>query len=134
MPSGPRESDPAKMTSCMAPPRRCLADCSPMHQRMASTMLDLPQPLGPTTAVMGSAGAEEPVLHVKARTRIDLTSVVRVAGGVLLKGALVDTALEEPIPGRTVAIAVDGPNGFYRYAEPTSDDGTFRWRVPLPLG
>ena len=25
-----------------------------MHQRMASTMFDLPQPLGPTTAVMGS--------------------------------------------------------------------------------
>ena len=41
------------MTSSIALPRRCLADCSPMHQRMASTMFDLPQPLGPTTAVMG---------------------------------------------------------------------------------
>src|SRR5213595_2770640 len=54
MPSGPRESEPAKMTSSIDLPRRCLADCSPMHQRMASTMFDLPQPFGPTTAVIGS--------------------------------------------------------------------------------
>src|SRR5687767_2401452 len=54
IPDGPRESEPAKMTSSMALPRRCLADCSPMHQRMASTMFDLPQPFGPTTAVIGS--------------------------------------------------------------------------------
>ncbi len=80
------------------------------------------------------ARADEPVLHVRARTRIDLQSVVRVPGGLMIRGALFDNALEEPIPGRVVAIAVDGPNGFYRYAEPTSDDGSFRWRVPLPLG
>ena len=54
MPAGPRVSEPAKITSPIAWPRRCLADCSPMHQRMASTMFDLPQPLGPTTAVTGS--------------------------------------------------------------------------------
>ncbi len=57
-PAGPRLSEPAKMTSSMARPRRCLADCSPMAQRMASTMLDLPQPLGPTTAVMGSGNVK----------------------------------------------------------------------------
>jgi hypothetical protein len=53
IPAGPRVSEPLKMTSAIAPPRRCLADCSPMHQRMASTMFDLPQPFGPTTAVTG---------------------------------------------------------------------------------
>src|SRR5665213_2123253 len=53
MPKGPRESEPAKMTSSILPPRRCFADCSPMHQRIASTMFDLPQPFGPTTEVMG---------------------------------------------------------------------------------
>jgi hypothetical protein len=82
----------------------------------------------------GAARAEPPLLRVRARMRIDLQSVVRVPGGVVLRGALVDPALGETIPGRTVAVAIDGPNGFYRYAEPTSPDGTFRWRVPLALG
>jgi Carboxypeptidase regulatory-like domain/Domain of unknown function (DUF4129) len=84
--------------------------------------------------LLTTAWAAEPVIHVKARTRIDVLSVVRVPGGIVLRGALVDTALEERIPGHPVAVSIDGPNGFYRYAEPTSDDGTFRWRVPLPLG
>ena len=53
MGAGPRVSDPAKMTSSIVLPRKCLADCSPMHQRMASMMFDLPHPLGPTTAVIG---------------------------------------------------------------------------------
>ncbi len=42
------------MTSSIARPRRCLADCSPITQRMASTMFDLPHPLGPTIDVIGS--------------------------------------------------------------------------------
>src|SRR6185369_4942476 len=45
---GPRDSEPLKMTSSMALPRRCLALCSPSTQRIESTMFDLPQPLGPT--------------------------------------------------------------------------------------
>ncbi len=60
-PAGPRLSEPAKITSSMARPRRCLADCSPITQRMASTMFDLPQPFGPTIDVMGS-GKESDVL------------------------------------------------------------------------
>jgi hypothetical protein len=55
MPAAERVSEPPKMTSSMALPRRCFADCSPMHQRMASMMFDLPQPFGPTTAVIGSS-------------------------------------------------------------------------------
>ena len=40
------------MTSSILPPRRLLAPCSPMTQASASTTLDLPEPLGPTTQVM----------------------------------------------------------------------------------
>ena len=51
-PSGGRPAVPAKMTSSILPPRRLLAPCSPMTQARASTTLDLPEPLGPTTQVM----------------------------------------------------------------------------------
>src|SRR5579871_3435333 len=52
MPTGLRDLVPAKMTSSMRAPRRDLADCSPRTQLMASLRLDLPQPLGPTTAAI----------------------------------------------------------------------------------
>src|SRR5258708_4197903 len=47
-PSGGRDEVPAKTTSSILPPRSDLAPCSPMTQQRASTMLDLPDPLGPT--------------------------------------------------------------------------------------
>jgi hypothetical protein len=49
-PDGP--AVPAKMTSSILPPRSDLAPCSPITQERASTTLDLPDPLGPTTQVM----------------------------------------------------------------------------------
>src|SRR5580692_2019347 len=51
-PSGAREVVPAKTTSSIFPPRRLLTPCSPITQESASTMLDLPEPLGPTTQVI----------------------------------------------------------------------------------
>src|SRR6266566_3744153 len=51
-PSGGREVVPAKTTSSILPPRSDLAPCSPITQDRASTMLDLPDPFGPTTQVM----------------------------------------------------------------------------------
>src|SRR3954469_10289178 len=51
-PSGGRPDVPAKMTSSILPPRSDLAPCSPMTHARASTTLDLPEPLGPTTQVM----------------------------------------------------------------------------------
>src|SRR6478609_6491332 len=51
LPSGGRPEVPAKMTSSILPPRSVLAPCSPITQDSASTTLDLPEPLGPTTAV-----------------------------------------------------------------------------------
>ena len=43
---------PPKITSSILAPRSWRLFCSPMTQRMASEMFDLPEPLGPTTAVM----------------------------------------------------------------------------------
>src|SRR6266545_2211199 len=51
-PRGGRLPVPAKMTSSILPPRNDFAPCSPMTQASASTTLDLPEPLGPTTQVM----------------------------------------------------------------------------------
>jgi hypothetical protein len=44
-------AEPLKITSAIESPRRCLAEISPITQRTASMMLDLPQPFGPTTPV-----------------------------------------------------------------------------------
>lgn len=51
-PSGGLPVVPAKMTSSILPPRSDFAPCSPMTQESASTTLDLPEPLGPTTQVI----------------------------------------------------------------------------------
>src|SRR5262249_46903923 len=54
-PSGGRPEVPAKMTSSILPPRSAFGPCSPITQDSASTTLDLPEPLGPTTQVMPGA-------------------------------------------------------------------------------
>src|SRR5947207_4248052 len=48
IPRAGRVGLPAKITSAMAAPRRARGPCSPSTHAMASTMLDLPDPLGPT--------------------------------------------------------------------------------------
>src|SRR5450830_2104908 len=50
--TGLRLVEPLKMTSVIDSPRRFFAELSPITQRTASMMFDLPQPLGPTTAAM----------------------------------------------------------------------------------
>jgi hypothetical protein len=54
-PTPERPSEPPKITSSMDLPRRRRGACSPMAHRMASTTFDLPQPFGPTTAVIPSS-------------------------------------------------------------------------------
>ena len=49
------KSVPPKMTSCILPPRRFFADCSPKTHRTASATLLLPQPFGPTIQVTPSS-------------------------------------------------------------------------------
>ena len=46
-----RPALPAKITSSISLPRTEVGRVSPITQRRASNRLDLPQPLGPTTAV-----------------------------------------------------------------------------------
>ena len=60
-PSGARPDVPAKITSSILPPRKLFAPCSPMTQVSASTTFDLPEPLGPTTAVMPGSKRSEVV-------------------------------------------------------------------------
>src|SRR5487761_1211364 len=56
--SAGRWGDPAKMTSSIRPPRSERGPCSPSTQEMASTTLDLPEPLGPTmTLIPGSSAS-----------------------------------------------------------------------------
>ncbi len=57
-PRGARPEVPAKMTSVMCPPRSDFAPCSPITQARPSTTLDLPDPLGPTTAVTPGSKAK----------------------------------------------------------------------------
>src|SRR5215207_8030413 len=52
MPTGWRAAPPAKMTSSPRLPRSARTRCSPSAQRSASAMLLLPEPFGPTIAVM----------------------------------------------------------------------------------
>src|SRR6185312_14307875 len=66
-----RPAVPAKITSSISPPRRPRALLSPMAQRRASTILDLPHPFGPTIPVkpgrmstpVGSAKLLNPVIR-----------------------------------------------------------------------
>jgi hypothetical protein len=51
VPTGLRVDEPEKITSAIDSPRSTLAELSPMTQRTASMMFDLPQPLGPTMPV-----------------------------------------------------------------------------------
>src|SRR6185369_11877765 len=51
-PTGLRPPEPEKITSASESPRRRVGALSPITQRIASMMLDLPQPFGPTTPVM----------------------------------------------------------------------------------
>src|ERR1039458_7751403 len=86
MPSGLRSRVPAKMTSSMRVPRRLLADCSPSTQHMASLMLDLPHPLGPTTAAMPcplkrSSVRSKNDLNPCISTRLILSKVLSSASG-----------------------------------------------------
>src|SRR5271170_5014977 len=46
-----RAAEPAKITSSISLPRTEVGRVSPITQRSASNKFDLPQPLGPTTAV-----------------------------------------------------------------------------------
>src|SRR4051812_47337418 len=98
-PSGARPAVPAKMTSSILPPRSALAPCSPRTHAMASTTLDLPEPLGPTTQVMPGSSrsvvAEAKDLN-PFTVRLLRCTDLRGSAGCLLPGRL--PAID--LPGR----------------------------------
>jgi hypothetical protein len=55
IPLGVRPAEPAKMTSIISFPRRLLLERSPSTHLIASTMLLLPHPFGPTTPITSSS-------------------------------------------------------------------------------
>ncbi len=77
VPTGLRPEDPENMTSDISSPRSTRAEPSPMTQRTASMMLDLPQPLGPTTPVR-LVGARKVVASTKDLKPASLIAVSRI--------------------------------------------------------
>ena len=73
-----RLPEPEKMTSSMPEARMFLYEFSPITQRRASTRLDLPQPLGPTTPVNPSSmrNSVGSTKDLNPRTR-SLTNLIR---------------------------------------------------------
>src|SRR4051794_665487 len=76
------------MTSSILPPRNALAPCSPSTQAMASTTLDLPEPLGPTTQVMPGSSR-----NVVAEAKDLKPLTVRLLRCTELRGSAVSSAL-----------------------------------------
>ena len=79
-PRAARPEVPAKMTSSIFPPRSDLAPCSPITQARASTTLDLPDPLGPTTAV--TPGSKSKVVAEAKDLKPRTVSVFKCTPGV----------------------------------------------------
>ena len=65
------------MTSVRASPRNWRAELSPITQRTASTMFDLPQPFGPTTALR-LPGSSTVVASTKDLNPTSLISLSRI--------------------------------------------------------
>jgi len=81
--------------------------------------------------------AAQPVLHVRARTRVQIDSMVRRAIDesrleLTISGRLVDADLGTFVDDGTVAVDIQGPNGFFQIAKPTS--GYFEVRARLKPG
>src|SRR5919108_155401 len=87
-PSGARPEVPAKMTSSIFPPRNALAPCSPSTQLIASTTLDLPDPLGPTTQVI--PGSSRSMVAEAKDLKPFSVRLFRCTGAGLQKAGVVD--------------------------------------------
>jgi hypothetical protein len=99
MPSGRRSAVPLKMRFSIFSDRSTVGRCSPMTQRMASTMFDLPHPFGPTmvvtpgsnVSVVSSAKLLKPcssslLRYMCPRGRRQKTNIDRTAGRRLGRG------------------------------------------------
>lgn len=75
-----------------------------------------------------------PSLRIRARTRLVLDTIARAPDGVRIAVRLLDTSTGETLGHRPVAISIEGPAGFYRYAEATDWNGRVEFRAPLHAG
>ena len=79
--TGFRLAEPLKITSAIDSPRKCLALDSPITQRTASIIFDLPHPFGPTTAVIldlngtvvGSTNDLNPTSLILFKRKVDIS-------------------------------------------------------------
>src|SRR6476646_5133808 len=88
-----RAADPEKITSSISLPRMDVGLVSPITQRSASNRLDLPQPLGPTTAVrpgsMKSSVGSTNDLNPESLSRVNFTgNATRASAALLLQQAV----------------------------------------------
>src|SRR6185312_14373157 len=113
---GLRPDEPEKITSVSASPRRRLAALSPMTQRIASMMLDLPQPLGPTMPVR-LVGRCSVVGSTKDLKPASLMVVRRMSQGLIEDRAPLADAecgtLPRPAPGRNENFQISFESGTY---------------------
>src|SRR5690606_23994636 len=85
-PTGLRVLDPLKITSAIESPRNVFAELSPSTQRIASMMLDLPQPFGPTM----------PIRLLGNLIVVGSTKVLNPASLILLRRIKVPTSAAHP--------------------------------------
>src|SRR5690606_19865698 len=113
--TGLRAVEPEKMTSVRESPRRRLAERSPITQRTASRMFDLPQPFGPTTPGMFAGRSRtvgstkdlkaESVIVDRRMGRWVASAGARGGGGLRERGAFAapegaSAAVERQVAGR----------------------------------
>src|SRR3954451_20854601 len=101
------------MTSSIFPPRNDLAPCSPRTQEIASTTLDLPEPFGPTTAVMPGSkrSVVEDANDLKPRS-VRLFRCTRCTPGRGRRAAAVRMVVDRPVAvGAAAGGRADGGEG-----------------------
>src|SRR5690554_124830 len=129
-PTGLRALEPLKITSVMDSPRRYFAELSPITQRTASMMLDLPQPFGPTTAVMfdGNGTVVGSTKDLKPASLMDLS---RISGVLLRENAqhLLPLVFTEILHDFLQAGGVSGYGGVCQVAEENPGFGNFAAKV-----
>src|SRR5574341_428975 len=98
-PSGGRLAVPAKITSSMRALRRDLVPCSPSTQAIASTTLDLPDPLGPTiTVIPGSKSRTVLSANDLNPRRVSDLRNTRLAGKLSIRRSSGRTGHDAPAP------------------------------------
>ncbi|MSP62848.1 MAG: carboxypeptidase regulatory-like domain-containing protein, partial [Myxococcales bacterium] len=87
--------------------------------------------LFPATAL---CAPEAPLIRVRARTRVEVATALRIAGGVAVDGALWDDALGAGVAGKPVTVQLRGAIDTLEVTGITDDRGAFHLVLPAPIG